>query len=430
MNQFSKWLRLAGLLLFALAIGLYLLLLVRGHTYDQVGHPELSGKRRVVDTADNGFAVLLAATNQLHWEEFSKSDYRNFQEAMLGTNWNPALAREVLATNQAALAAWDKARLLPEFQVPTHDMADNLAYLSSWKNFACLAIVRERSRLDEHQASAGLDGLCDVVQAGLQMNDADGVIIHYLVGTAVKTMALNTIRLSANTADVNKDALKKTVARLGRLAATDLTGWTNSIRSEYEMQMQFLCDLKDGKVTNSDLPNGTMMKLSGSLPVFSLNKSQALFADAAATLIQDGAAPYSQLRISKFQDRPSIGSMLMSGNVVGEVLFYMMQPATLSMLAKQKQSSCALQATRVILALRAFQLKHGTLPETLNALVPEFLDKVPADDFNGQPLHYSASKKIVYSVGKNLKDDGGDDRGNDEKVVAARHLDFAFHFDF
>jgi hypothetical protein len=88
-----------------------------------------------------------------------------------------------------------------------------------------------------------------------------------------------------------------------------------------------------------------------------------------------------------------------------------------------------LQATRTILALRAYQLAHGNLPPDLNALVPEFLEAVPVDDFDGQPLRYSAEKKIVYSVGKNLKDDGGDDQSS-YGGSSRPHLDLVCKFDF
>ena len=38
--------------------------------------------------------------------------------------------------------------------------------------------------------------------------------------------------------------------------------------------------------------------------------------------------------------------------------------------------------------------------------------------------------RVVYSVGNNLKDDGGDVRGYEEPDVEQRHLDTVFHFDF
>jgi hypothetical protein len=77
--------------------------------------------------------------------------------------------------------------------------------------------------------------------------------------------------------------------------------------------------------------------------------------------------------------------------------------------------------------LRAYQLTHGKLPENLDALVPEFLDKVPVDAFDGQPLHYSPDRKIVYSVGQNLKDDGGNDS---RPGPSNRPLDIVYKFDF
>jgi hypothetical protein len=51
------------------------------------------------------------------------------------------------------------------------------------------------------------------------------------------------------------------------------------------------------------------------------------------------------------------------------------------------------------------------------------------DDFDGQPLRYSPERKIVYSVGQNLKDDGGDDRES-KTDFSQCHLDLVFQFNF
>jgi hypothetical protein len=39
------------------------------------------------------------------------------------------------------------------------------------------------------------------------------------------------------------------------------------------------------------------------------------------------------------------------------------------------------------IALRRYHLRHGQFPATLETLVPEFLDAVPLDRMDGQPLH-------------------------------------------
>jgi len=62
------------------------------------------------------------------------------------------------------------------------------------------------------------------------------------------------------------------------------------------------------------------------------------------------------------------------------------------------------------LALRAYRLDHGTDPPTLSALVPRYLQAVPADPFAlSGPLRFkrTAAKPLLYSVGPDGKDDGG-----------------------
>jgi hypothetical protein len=63
------------------------------------------------------------------------------------------------------------------------------------------------------------------------------------------------------------------------------------------------------------------------------------------------------------------------------------------------------------IALKRFQLQHGKLPETLDALAPEFFQAVPIDPFAGKPLRYHPNVDgtyLLYSIGEDGKDDGGD----------------------
>ena len=65
---------------------------------------------------------------------------------------------------------------------------------------------------------------------------------------------------------------------------------------------------------------------------------------------------------------------------------------------------------RVAIALEHYRLMHGEYPESLDALAPQFIAKLPHDVINGQPLHYrrtSDGQFVLYSVGWNETDDGG-----------------------
>ncbi len=64
----------------------------------------------------------------------------------------------------------------------------------------------------------------------------------------------------------------------------------------------------------------------------------------------------------------------------------------------------------VACALERYRLAHGQFPATLDALAPEFINRVPHDVINGQPLKYRRTpdgQYVLYSVGWNQTDDGG-----------------------
>jgi hypothetical protein len=65
---------------------------------------------------------------------------------------------------------------------------------------------------------------------------------------------------------------------------------------------------------------------------------------------------------------------------------------------------------RTACALERYRLAHEGYPEALDALAPQFIENVPHDLINGQPLHYhptSDGNFLLYSVGWNETDDGG-----------------------
>ncbi|MCG3130364.1 MAG: hypothetical protein FLDDKLPJ_01121 [Phycisphaerae bacterium] len=70
------------------------------------------------------------------------------------------------------------------------------------------------------------------------------------------------------------------------------------------------------------------------------------------------------------------------------------------------------------LAIRMYEVDHGRRPASLEALVPEYLPAVPEDPFcePGQPIRYApdAVPPLLYSVGPNGADDGGQDKRLDD----------------
>jgi hypothetical protein len=89
---------------------------------------------------------------------------------------------------------------------------------------------------------------------------------------------------------------------------------------------------------------------------------------------------------------------------------WMLLPAVKQLDEAAARDRTRLGATMSLIAVRRFQLAHQTVPETLEAAVGEAgLNVVPMDAYSGQPLRYRVvgGQPIVYSVGSDLKDDGG-----------------------
>lgn len=105
------------------------------------------------------------------------------------------------------------------------------------------------------------------------------------------------------------------------------------------------------------------------------------------------------------------------------VLFFitrMLVPAVNSIamidLRRIAQMDCAITALEV----ERYRLAEGRLPETLEALVPKFIEAVPIDPFDGKPLRYKRLEKgyTIYSIGEDGEDNGGVPKGkvqNNEK---------------
>jgi hypothetical protein len=101
------------------------------------------------------------------------------------------------------------------------------------------------------------------------------------------------------------------------------------------------------------------------------------------------------------------------------ILECMLLPAFGNATKKFASGQAAVDLARVAIALERYRLPHGAYPESLDALAPQFIAKVPHDVIGGQPLHYrrdppspgsgaASGQFVLYSVGWNETDDGGE----------------------
>ena len=93
-----------------------------------------------------------------------------------------------------------------------------------------------------------------------------------------------------------------------------------------------------------------------------------------------------------------------------DMLSKVMLPGVVHFAARLARAQASVDLARVACALERYRLANGRFPETLAALAPQFIQKLPHDVINGQPLKYHRSKDgqfVLYSVGWNQTDEGG-----------------------
>jgi hypothetical protein len=133
------------------------------------------------------------------------------------------------------------------------------------------------------------------------------------------------------------------------------------------------------------------------------------FSDAASGLVSPGKCRAAEDKIRELHDMRSPYTFL-------EAIFL---PNFTKSIQTTAHNQTLVNEALVACALERYRLEKADYPEALDALSPRYLEKMPHDIIGGQPLHYrrvSGGEFLLYSIGWNEKDDGGqlvfDEHGN------------------
>ena len=101
----------------------------------------------------------------------------------------------------------------------------------------------------------------------------------------------------------------------------------------------------------------------------------------------------------------------------GGLFTQMIAPALMRTYQLEVRNIAHRRVTLTALAAQRFRLAEGRVPKTLVELVPTYLDAVPIDPFDNQPLRYRLLEKgfVVYSIGDDGIDDGATERHRDNR---------------
>jgi len=322
----------------------------------------------------------------------------------------------------------DKALDCSGFEVsPLKDFAEDYPYLADWRHISRVASIQAASLFRQGKQSEAFDLSMKIVRLGQMMEDSGGPILHYLVGSAVKADGLKRLReMSAKTALPPRQLISY-ASRLVVQKANP-TGLTNAFKAEYGVSVKACEDIRSGKSWGTNSMAYQLAMSAGMKPVFSLTKTKMLLARSSRVCLESIPRPFNKMTLQELPLMPTNASvlrMMLKGNAFGEMWVDMMLPSWKHLLSRKCQENITVSATQLVLALKAYHSEHGTLPESLDELVPHYIASVPLDDFDGMRLRYSKEKKLIWSIGSDLIDSGGQ-----EFNQSKQKLDLPFRIEF
>lgn len=361
-----------------------------------------------IPVESNAYDTLLKATNELYWPEPQE---RKLEDLSNNTNWDDAYATDILEKNRACLDLFHQAMQQPDLLVPEPKSYDEeLPYLASWKSISLLESIQINSLHRAKNDKAAFDLALETISFGQRIENSGGSLIHYLVGAGIKNITL--FRIQDMVADTTLDDtnLCDVIRKLDNFGPNQ-EGLTNVFKVEYRLQQQAINEIASGWLPDSTNSASERLMISIMIkPLLSTKRTRMEFADGDRYLINNLSKPFAATPwSSQFDSQTNLltFSRFISGNFMGDLYYQMMETPDESFAKRKSREDVYVTATQLLLALKVYKMRHGQLPDSLSALIPEFFPQVPLDDFDGKPFRYLPDKKIIYSVGPGLKDLGG-----------------------
>ena len=295
-----------------------------------------------------------------------------------------------LAKNARALALLAEAAAIPECRFPvdfTQRPTQLLPHLAELRRGLHLLSLQASIQAHRRQNDLAIESISAMLAIGNSLND-EPVLISHLVGVSVRHYSRKTavrVLTRASLTDGQLASLSKLFER-----AIDRPALVHALAGERATVLGAI-----GTIVGSSRGSALLNALTGLY-----NADQSAYLDLMDQVMKQVEGPLGQdVNINAMiADVPSYCTVTR-----------LTASAMRAALRTERQSDAAIQTLLVGLAVKRYKLAHGTLPERLDLLVPDYLDTVPTDPFDGKPLRYKPTDMgaVVYGVGKDGVDNGG-----------------------
>lgn len=362
-------------------------------------------------------------TDLVAWQDYFAASKEFPHPAQPGTPGKDILL--ALDRDASSLAQLREGLQRPECRFPVHFDDENsmgilLPHLAVLRRFTTYLHLRALANLAQKDPQEAWNQL-EIAFRLMQGAENEPILISYLVRNAMLQTVVQAIWEGAAYRQWDAptlDRLQKTMESVDIIAhqIRALQGERSSMNGMYERWVKHPRALQQDSSSVGDPGmegNPLGGPLSFILPRGFLRKNQALHNLYVSEMVQqlktvrkaDGG--YQPLPIEELSQ--SLRGYL-EPKSINNLLVRLLAPALENTTSKGLDAQATRDITVVALALERYRLSQGEYPASLQALAPEWIQRVPDDVFTGKPLLYrreSSGVFVLYSTGPNGADDNG-----------------------
>jgi len=361
-------------------------------------------------------------------EEFKKIPYEKKEAAFqvfVGQSWDDQSVKGLIRRSSSVLKYFNQAVQKPKFQYPalvkkikSLEDPENINILaipepiSYWLPVAKLASINALYLARSGQYDSALSEAFKIINIYQKILNSRVSSLEYLTAVQAKKIGLETVQAIINNYPVRAQSLKHYINQLDGYYNSG-QGLTEAFKLIYYESAGIVNFIEFAR--NRDILEpiyfssiGRFMPKPGLNGFhFQPNATRLVFADRIRSRIKGINKPCGQVETQnlKLLKPEHEWQFYFTRNIVGKLIIDLIPIPNL--LNKTCEDNLIAGATQTLMAIKAFKGGTGRYPATLGELVPAYLPSIPQDPFDGRQLKYSATKKIIYSVGKDMKDSFG-----------------------
>ena len=277
--------------------------------------------------------------------------------------------------------------LLPP--MPTARLAGKLAYLES-----IVALV-------DGDVSRAVDATRVLASISGTLNEHP-TVIGRLVQNAIDVLVKRAVENTLRTTELEVPELQKLADVIDRRLAESTMKW--ALLGERAFFLATCEDVAAGRLSMMQVSTG---RAGGSLlpvlPDFLIRHNQATGVEMLTRLVEAADDPQALMEAANGID-VEVPKLPITQFIVRTLMPSLSRAVTLHL-----RLTSELQCARLGLAAERFRMTTGRLPISLDELVPDYVDEIPADPFDSAAMRFAQTDQgiVIYSIDEDRVDDGG-----------------------